>query len=65
MSLLTDALPRCWFHMFGGVDPCSRQGRWRWPNPPEIPGRQTLLAMRWCEEHRHATDVFDPNDSDY
>lgn len=49
---------RCWFHRFGGGEPCGKTGRWWWPDPPnDAPGRAVLRAMRWCDEHRHDTDV--------
>ncbi len=52
-------LEPCWFHRFGGGEPCDRPGRWRWPDPPHVSGRQVLIAMRWCDEHKHSTDVVD------
>lgn len=36
----------CWYKRF---DPRERGGV----------GRALLAAMRWCDEHRHATDVLD------
>ena len=47
----------CWYHLFGGGEPCGRPGEWRWLDPPEMTCRGIVLAMRWCDEHRHDTDV--------
>ena len=46
----------CWFHRFGGGEPCKMPGKWQWRDPPDTPARAVLLAMRWCDEHRHPTD---------
>lgn len=50
-------LEPCWYHRFGGGEPCPQPGTWLWPDPPQVPGRGVLLAMRWCSEHKHETDV--------
>ena len=46
----------CWFHRFGCGEQCPNLGTWWWPNPPDTPGRGVLLAMRWCDEHKHNSD---------
>ena len=50
----------CWYHRFGAGTPCPREGRYYWREVPEVPGRAVLLAMRWCDEHRHPSDVLAP-----
>lgn len=57
-------LTPCWYHRFGGeTPPCPEVGTWYWSNPPSgTPGRSIVMAMRWCDHHRHATDVRVPED---
>lgn len=49
----------CWYHRFSD-DPCSNPGRWRPPHALCVGhGAGFLAATRWCDDHRHATDVLD------
>jgi len=48
-----DIFRGCWWHRFGGGEPCPRPGRWGNPD-----GLAVVRHMRWCDEHRHATDVL-------
>lgn len=50
--------PTCWFHKFGGGEPCGNPGVYGWRDvPDDTLGVTVVRQMRWCEVHRHDTDV--------
>lgn len=43
----------CWYHKFGGGEPCNEVGLWYWPNSQFA----VVRAMVWCDKHKHDNDI--------
>lgn len=52
-------MEKCWYHM-ALDDPCPNEAKWK--SGPQYTGKRGValsfvLAVRWCDEHKHEEDV--------